>query len=367
VTIQWSGPSSDGGAPVTGYKIYRGADPGSTTLIKTVGGNNNSYSDQGLTNGQTYYYRVSAVNRVGEGPFSPAASAKPSSGPSVPATPQSLAATAAVGAVTLQWSAPASDGGNPILNYTIYRGTSPSSLSVLTSGAKSRSLFDGGVTNGVTYYYAVAAVNGIGEGPRSPPVSATPKGTGSGTDNTRPTIGITSPAPGAVVATGPVTVAGTASDNVGLALVEVSTDQANWTLASGTASWTATLNLTPGQHTIFARAMDGSGNSADATITVVVSSDAGTPAGAGGDIPRSLIVTAVLSFAIAAGGAWFVLDRRRRGSAPPQQRPKPPSSPSAGPVVAPTIRIYSPPSANGGSGTSSPKYSSPKIMGRWRK
>src|SRR5207253_2885637 len=143
VTLQWSGPGFDGGAPVTGYKIYRDTTSGSTTFLATVGGGNDSYADGGLTNGQAYYYRISAVNRVGEGGLSAEVSTTPSSGPAVPAAPQNLVATAGNRAVTLRWSAPASDGGSPVENYTIYRGTSPSNLAVLIAGSKSLSLFDG--------------------------------------------------------------------------------------------------------------------------------------------------------------------------------------------------------------------------------
>ena len=111
-------------------------------------------------------------------------------------------------------------------------------------------------------------------------------------------------------------VTGNASDNVGLALVEVSTDGLNWSKASGTASWTATVNLTERDHTIYARATDGAGNIETATVAVTVSADGGiVPAGS--DLPRSLIVTAILSFAAAAGIAWFLLDRRRKESRRP--------------------------------------------------
>jgi len=377
VTLQWSGPGFDGGAPVTGYKIYRGTTSGGTTLLVTVAGGNDSYADGGLTNGQAYYYRVSAVNRVGEGARSVEASATPSSGPAVPASPQNLVATAGNRAVTLRWYAPASDGGSPVENYTVYRGTSPSNLAVLISGSKSLSLFDGGVTNGVTYYYAVAAVNAVGTGPRSPPISATPKGSSSGPDTTSPTIAIVSPGPGALVAPGPLNVSGTASDDVGLAWVEVSADGRTWTLATlGTASWNAIINLTIGPRTIYARAMDGSGNSADANVTVTVSPDAGTNA-AGGDPSRSLIATAVISFAIAAAGAWFVLDRRRREGGPrPSMSRRPPDDPLAGAGENPAVKssvttvttqqrvaVVAPTAEKRQASRDSP----PKIMGRWRK
>jgi fibronectin type 3 domain-containing protein len=320
VTIQWSGPAFDGGAPVTNYKIYRGTVSGSTSLLTTVGPVG-SYTDTGVTNGVRYYYRVAAVNRVGEGSPSSEASAAPTSGPSVPGVPRNLQATAGNGVVTLRWSAPASDGGSLITNYTVYRGVSPTSLTILAEGKNALSLFDGGLTNGVTYYYAVAAVNSRGEGPRSGLVSATPKGTGSPPDTTKPSITIVSPVAGAVLPPGPTAIRGNASDDVGLARVEVSIDGTNWTVASGTASWTDTVNLTAGQRTIYARATDGAGNKATATVAVTVSTD-GTLA-TGGDPSRSLVMTAVLSFAVAAGIAWFLLDRRRKESGNPTRNGKP--------------------------------------------
>jgi len=278
-------------------------------------GNVDTYTDTGLTNGARYYYRVAAVNRVGEGTKSNEASASPTAGPSVPSVPRNLAATAGSGVVTLRWSAPAADGGSPIKNYTIYRGVSRDSLVVLAR-ANATSLFDGGLTNGVTYYYEVAATNSIGEGPRSAPVPATPKASGLGTDTIKPSIQILSPVAGASLPAGPTVVTGNASDNVGLALVEVSTDGLSWTKAAGTASWTATVNLTERDHTIYARATDGAGNIETATVAVTVSADGGIMP-AGSDLPRSLVVTAVLSFAAAAGIAWFLLDRRRKESRRP--------------------------------------------------
>src|SRR5437867_403019 len=313
VTIQWSGAPNNG-APVTSYRVYRGTTSGQTSLVKTLG-NVDTYTDTGLTNGVRYYYRVAAVNRVGEGTKSNEASASPSGGPSVPSVPRDLAATAGSGVVTLRWSAPAADGGAPIENYTIYRGVSRDSLMVLAR-ARALSLVDLGLTNGVTYYYEVSATNSVGEGPRSTLVSATPKTSGLGTDTTKPTIQILSPVAGATLPAGPTVVTGNASDNVGLALVEVSTDGLSWSRASGTASWTATINLTEGDHTIRARATDGAGNIETATVAVTVSANGGiVPAGS--DLPRSLVVTAVLSFAAAAGIAWFLLDRRRKESRRP--------------------------------------------------
>ena len=80
VQITWNAPISDGGSAITEYWIYRGTSSegqGSTPIGTSVG---TVYTDTGLTNGQTYYYKVSAVNSVGEGTESSEVSATPTAG-----------------------------------------------------------------------------------------------------------------------------------------------------------------------------------------------------------------------------------------------------------------------------------------------
>ena len=94
--------------------------------------------------------------------------------PTPPSAPRNLAATGGNTQVTLNWQAPASDGGSPLTNYKIYRGSAPGAESLLTTVGNVLTYTDGAVTNGVTYYYQVSAVNSAGEGPRSNEASATP-------------------------------------------------------------------------------------------------------------------------------------------------------------------------------------------------
>jgi len=77
VMLTWQAPAADGGVPITSYKIYRGTSPAVMALIATTSAVLN-YTDTNVTNGQAYYYKVSAVNSIGEGSFSAQVSATPS-------------------------------------------------------------------------------------------------------------------------------------------------------------------------------------------------------------------------------------------------------------------------------------------------
>src|SRR2546427_43360 len=57
VTLSWQVPSSNGGSPITGYKIYRSSSSGTEGYLTTVG-NVTSYTDTGLARGHTYLYNV---------------------------------------------------------------------------------------------------------------------------------------------------------------------------------------------------------------------------------------------------------------------------------------------------------------------
>jgi fibronectin type 3 domain-containing protein len=173
VNLTWSAPLDDGGNVITGYKVYRGTAAGAGTLLATLG-SELSYTDDEVINGQTYYYSVSAVTAIGEGARTEELPATPAAAATVPSVPQSLVVVGGTAQVALTWSAPSSDGGSPITAYRIYRGTGIGGETLLTAVGNVLTYTDTGVTNGLTYYYVVSAVNGVGEGPRSAEASATP-------------------------------------------------------------------------------------------------------------------------------------------------------------------------------------------------
>lgn len=66
--LTWSAPANDGGATVASYKIYRGTTAGGEKYLCTV--YCTSYVDNNTIPGTFYYYTITAVNCVGEGPQS---------------------------------------------------------------------------------------------------------------------------------------------------------------------------------------------------------------------------------------------------------------------------------------------------------
>jgi hypothetical protein len=84
-------------------------------------------------------------------------------------------------------------------------------------------------------------------------------------------VGFTSPASGATVG-GTITVTGTASSPAGVARVEVRVDDGSYRLASGTTSWSISIDTTPysdGAHNLKARVTDNSGAQAWADLAIV--------------------------------------------------------------------------------------------------
>ncbi|MBN2785582.1 MAG: carbohydrate-binding protein [Pontiellaceae bacterium] len=88
----------------------------------------------------------------------------------VPGTPGGLVATAVSGSrIDLSWSA--SSGAT---RYNVYRSsTSGGAYTLIAASVTGTSYSDSGLADGMTYYYAVSAVNGTGESPLSSEAGAT--------------------------------------------------------------------------------------------------------------------------------------------------------------------------------------------------
>jgi fibronectin type 3 domain-containing protein len=137
-----------------------------------------SHTDPDLRNGQTYYYRLSAVDTEQRESARTAAVPVTPSSAAAPAVPTGLTATPGDGQVLLQWNA------NPepdVATYRLYRALAQNGNYVRLDPPvqhPATSYPDTNVTNGVTYYYRLTAVNLAGlESNRTEFVSATPQAT----------------------------------------------------------------------------------------------------------------------------------------------------------------------------------------------
>jgi fibronectin type 3 domain-containing protein len=155
-------------AGATSYNIYRSTSSGTEVQVHT-GVSTNSYSDTGLTNGTTYYYKISAVNAFGESSLSSEDSATPEVPGSAPSSPTGLSATAGDAQIDLSWTVVAG-----ATSYNIYRSTSSGTEVQVHTGVSTNSYSDTGLTNGTTYYYKISAVNAFGESSLSSEDSTTP-------------------------------------------------------------------------------------------------------------------------------------------------------------------------------------------------
>ncbi len=93
----------------------------------------------------------------------------------VPGQIPRLTAIGRNGWVELGWAEPEHDGGSPVTGCLVFRGTTPDRLEPYYSDWWIRYWsWDYLAVNGITYYYAVAAINEAGMGPLSETVSSTP-------------------------------------------------------------------------------------------------------------------------------------------------------------------------------------------------
>jgi fibronectin type 3 domain-containing protein len=275
VSLTWNAPSSNGGSAITNYKLYRSTSSGTETLLTTLG-NVTSYTDSGLGNGVTYYYKVSAVNAIGESALSGELNATPTQPATAPGAPSLNSATAGNNSVALAWTAPSSNGGSAVTGYNVYRSTTSGTETLLTTLGNVTNWTDTGLTAGVTYYYQLTAVNNVGESARSTERSAVP----TSADSTAPS----KPSGLSAALTGTTQVALTwsaSTDNVGVTGYQILRD--NVVVATVANTYYVDSGLAAGSsHTYQVKAVDAAGNTSQASSSV--SARLGTASGSTGTL-----------------------------------------------------------------------------------
>ena len=149
-------------ANATGYTVRRApASGGPFTIIALPTAAN--FTETGLADGVSYFYTVAASNVSGEGPAT-AELAVPL--PLLP--PGGLAATGAIDAINLTWSA-----ANGATGYTVKRATATGGpYTPVATNISPASYADTAVITGTRYYYIVTSVKGVDESAAGAEVSA---------------------------------------------------------------------------------------------------------------------------------------------------------------------------------------------------
>ena len=228
--VTWTAPGSDGGSPIYGYEVQAlDAETGIVVGVDVAGAQDSRLTMTDLTNGVAYAFWVRAVNAAGASAFSavsntvvpvavtppvitppvitppvitppvttppttttppvttpPTTTTPPVTTPPVttPVTTPPVTTTTVPGVVRLgmpsrgaglavvRWTAPADNGGSPILRYEVRVRRAVGGASVgpvrVASGTASQ-LTATGLANGTGYRFLVRAVNAEGPGAWSP-------------------------------------------------------------------------------------------------------------------------------------------------------------------------------------------------------
>lgn len=195
VALTWTAPTtySDGVTPfgtndgVLSYTVQRATDINFTqNLTNITGVTTASYNDSGVSNGNTYYYRVNANTKLGfPSAYSDAASATPLND-SPPASPQSFEVAGMDSAAKLSWRWDEASLGADITGFEVWRAswnpadpapdwtvvsTDPNNSRCQSAGAATICVAysscsgglctytDTGLQNGGYYYYWIRSVN----------------------------------------------------------------------------------------------------------------------------------------------------------------------------------------------------------------
>ncbi len=197
-TVSFHAPADNGGSAVTSYAVT--ASPGGHTAT----GSGSPITVTGLQNGTAYTFTVTATNAAGTSDASaPSVSVTPAESPGVPTGVNVVEGTGEVtvekgdAEVTVQFTAPADNGGSPITGYKVTVSPGGRTVSGTSSPIKVT-----GLDYGVLYSFTVTAANDAGTSAASvatPGIaliakSDAPTGVSAARGNGQATVSFTPPA-----------------------------------------------------------------------------------------------------------------------------------------------------------------------------
>jgi titin len=164
--VSWEVPSNDGGDPITGYRVHvRKGDEKPLIFVAT----GSPYSLAGLDNGTTYAVTVSAINSAGDGVASESIAVTPAT---VPTPPRAITAQRQDRAVNVSWTAPWSDGGDPVIGHHVRVWVEATIVAEIETS--NSSVVVAGLNNGTQYRVTATSFNSVGESVASDSAFVTP-------------------------------------------------------------------------------------------------------------------------------------------------------------------------------------------------
>ncbi len=163
LATSWTMPSSNAGA---GAVTVTATPGGHQCTPATIGATTCTVT--GLTNGTTYSLSAVVSYTANSTTYSSSAATASSMPSTVPGPPTNVSVTTGNGFLDVSWNPPASDGGRPIISYTVTAGNEPlddwGTCEYTVDSPESDSCTVTGLTNGVTYDVSVVATNANGYG-----------------------------------------------------------------------------------------------------------------------------------------------------------------------------------------------------------
>jgi alpha-tubulin suppressor-like RCC1 family protein len=275
ITVDWSAPVFNGGSTITGYTATA-IDTTNSANVFTCQTTGLTCAETGLTDGIAYSVSVIATNAIGNSVASSSLDATPGTNPDAPQTPS---LTPGNDQIAVSWTAPASDGGAPLIEYVATATNGSTNHNCIVDAPATSCTIDG-LTNGLSYTVTVAVTNSFGESPPLNAGSAVPTGPPDA-----PTLG------SVTVANGSLVVNWTAPSNDGGSTITGYTATADLsgvltTCAGGASATSCTVTgLVNGtSYIVFVTATNGLGTSGDSNTMN------GTPGTAPG-VPLNVLYT----------------------------------------------------------------------------
>lgn len=122
ISVAWNEPLSDGGSPISGYRLYMNDILADDVFRMVFDGANYpstlTYTATGLIPGRYYRFKATALNKIGESDPSTEATFLAADFPSAPSQPYLIWSTSTQ--VKFGWYPPSDNGGGQIIGYQVY-------------------------------------------------------------------------------------------------------------------------------------------------------------------------------------------------------------------------------------------------------